>query len=649
VVALLCVIVAVIFLQAGSPTDESTLSQNAAVAPVISPMKTGKIVFVKKIGTTRHVFIMNADGSNAVDVANCGVGECYGALSPDGKKIVLERSINGVAIYTMNIDGTGLLRLSPTPGRDARPSWSPDGKQIIFTRILELPTEGQVPKTAVMVMNADGTNVRTILQDTVKFNFAVEPHFSPDGKHIVFMGGNAQGQHIYTMNADGTHVTQLTHEGSNGDPIYSQDGTRISFGSTREGGGKLNIFTMKTDGTDVRQITHFVPPYEAGDTSWSPDSKYIAFEWDVDGKGQSDPNVRAEVWIVPSDGSGEAQTTGQSCASVGCAPRWQSIGHVVPIPTSTPTPIPATSTAPTATIDARSLITSVPGSRTFTGTASNVTTLQLVIAGNGSTLSPGVTVSDGKWLWQTPGSLPTGSYTVTVKTISGKVLASGQFTVSAPGSTFTPSPSATVDYATLVPTTALRTITGTANTVGLNMRISGLSNSFVADFQVSVVNGKWTWTNTDPLPAGNYLILLKSPEGISLTGTQFTVASAGGPSAPSATISAASLSSTAASYRTLSGTVANIPGVAITISGNNVTLTAGAENKGGYWGWIIPAVLPNGTYSVTVKTPGGVVLTTGQFAVSATTSMSGQNYAQLASALAALQRGLSFLSAYLSH
>ena len=62
---------------------------------------------------------------------------------------------------------------------------------------------------------------------------------------------------LFRVNVDGTGLTQLTNDPSNHlDPVWSPDGSRISFGSDREGGGKLNIFTMKAD-ADVQQITHF--------------------------------------------------------------------------------------------------------------------------------------------------------------------------------------------------------------------------------------------------------------------------------------------------------------------------------------------------------------------------------------------------------
>jgi Tol biopolymer transport system component len=79
---------------------------------------------------------------------------------------------------------------------------------------------------------------------------------------------------------------------------------------------------MNADGSQQQQLTHFDVPDEAGDTNWSSDGTKIAFEYDISGMKQSDPNAFAEVWIMNPDGSSET-STGIQCSDVGCAPRWR--------------------------------------------------------------------------------------------------------------------------------------------------------------------------------------------------------------------------------------------------------------------------------------------------------------------------------------
>ena len=134
---------------------------------------------------------------------------------------------------------------------------------------------------------------------------------------------NGSNLDLYVISVDGTGLRRLTSAaGNNGDPVWSPDGTQITFGSDREGGNKLNIFTMQADGSHVQQLTHLDVPYEAGNPNWSSDGKKISFQYDTNGMKQSDPNAYAAVWTMNADGSGAA-STGVQCSNVGCDPTWQ--------------------------------------------------------------------------------------------------------------------------------------------------------------------------------------------------------------------------------------------------------------------------------------------------------------------------------------
>ena len=281
------------------------------------------MAFVSRQGAVNEIYLMDVDasgvGGNPARLTNDPDAENYPSWSPDGKRLVYQRDFNGSAIYVIKADGTGQQRLSPTPGFDATPSWSADGTKIVYVRLLEVPQANQPPMTDIRVMNVDGTGHHVILANTL---FSVEPRWSVNDQ-VVFMSlMNSSDLQIYVMSADGGNLWQLTSAGNNGDPVWSPDGNRITFGSDREGGNKLNIFAMNADGSQLEQLTHFDPPYEAGDTNWSSDGRKIAFEWDIDGMKQSNPDAYAEVWTMNPDGSGET-STGVQCSDVGCAPRWQ--------------------------------------------------------------------------------------------------------------------------------------------------------------------------------------------------------------------------------------------------------------------------------------------------------------------------------------
>jgi dipeptidyl aminopeptidase/acylaminoacyl peptidase len=307
---------------------EYALAATGAVADPRNEVDTalgtsGRIAFVSQQSSVNHINLMQVDsvgvGTSPIRLTNDLEAENYPSWSPDGTRLAYQRDLNGSAIYVINADGTGKQRLSPTPGLDVTPSWSADGTQIVYARLYTAPEPNQPAMTDIRIMNADGSGDHAVLADTL---FSVEPRWSVDDRLVFMSYMNSSDLQIYVMNVDGSDLQQLTNAANNGDPVWSPDGTHITFGSDREGGNKLDVFEMNADGSQLTQLTHFDVPYEAGDTNWSGDGSKIAFEYDINGMKQSDPNAFAEVWTMNSDGTG-AISTGVPCSDVGCAPRWQ--------------------------------------------------------------------------------------------------------------------------------------------------------------------------------------------------------------------------------------------------------------------------------------------------------------------------------------
>jgi Tol biopolymer transport system component len=145
----------------------------------------------------------------------------------------------------------------------------------------------------IFTMDFNGLGVFNVTGDPSAPGFAIEPDYSPDGTKIAFRGGRVAGAEIYTANADGTGLTQLTSNAfKDYTPAWSPDGSKIAFASNRNdpdptncvglfGPCVIDIFVMPATGGAPVQVTfgggtkHF--------PQFSPDGESIAYTAEVGG------------------------------------------------------------------------------------------------------------------------------------------------------------------------------------------------------------------------------------------------------------------------------------------------------------------------------------------------------------------------------
>jgi TolB protein len=129
-------------------------------------------------------------------------------------------------------------------------------------------------------MNPDGSGVTQL---TTFPPCSRGPWASSDGSKIAFHGNlNADCSglafDIYTVNADGTGLMKLTNGGYNVTPAWSPDGTTVAFVSNQTVDGSCQIVTTSADGTGrIHQVTHINPPVGLGGLSWSADGSKLVY------------------------------------------------------------------------------------------------------------------------------------------------------------------------------------------------------------------------------------------------------------------------------------------------------------------------------------------------------------------------------------
>jgi len=205
-------------------------------------------------------------------------------------------------VWVSNADLSAARQLTFENANSGWPVWSPNGKKIAFESDRTDSNPNENPEiNDVFTMNPDGSSVTQLTDSLV--GPSGDPGWSPDGSLIAFesdAGAYPKNQGIYVMRADGSHVRRLTTLPSpasadgpvgtfdiDGSARFSPDGHQLVFTRLKRG-QEGALFT-----TDLKGHTNQITSYAigAGDGVWSPHGDRIVFE-------AHDGNVH----VVNSDG-----------------------------------------------------------------------------------------------------------------------------------------------------------------------------------------------------------------------------------------------------------------------------------------------------------------------------------------------------------
>ncbi len=274
--------------------------------------------------------------------------------SPDGESIYygLERGGGVYAEIHAIQPRSGVERRVATQG--ILPQVSPDGRRLLY----RLPISNT--QWELYLVDVDGSDNRQILLLEASTGYT---SWSPDSKHIAFVDArDAKTADLYRYDLDSGAIIRLTTSpGNDITPVWSPDGTKIAFGSDRE--GTYLIYVTGADGSGETQLSTFTSrcyrtPHFDDPEAWLPDGSGVAYtracddyrvvqiagldgrlladwtglkhqsqwpEWSPDGSEIVYQMIRNNTYIIramAADGSHDRQL-----ASDAWAPRWSPDGR----------------------------------------------------------------------------------------------------------------------------------------------------------------------------------------------------------------------------------------------------------------------------------------------------------------------------------
>ena len=212
--------------------------------------------------------------------------------SPDGTKLVFVERNPDEALWIMNADGSDPHQIVPSDSASGldKPYWSPDGTTIAFSHYVGQEAE---ETHQLELVNVDGSN-RHVLASPKAPLFLDQAHWSPDGSSIAVEVARVP---LGTTDVDGSAIGIVTvatgqlrmvtgYDQFFSYPDWRHDGKALVFDTNGmslyedlPAGKATNLYTINIDGTGLTQLTHNpADGHRASEADWLADGTVAYIE-----------------------------------------------------------------------------------------------------------------------------------------------------------------------------------------------------------------------------------------------------------------------------------------------------------------------------------------------------------------------------------
>ena len=263
------------------------------------------IYYISARGGNKEVWQMDYDGQGQHQLTHLSTISLSPRVSPDNERVAFASlGKQGWAIRMYSLVLGRVISFPSVVGNTLSPAWSSNGAKIAYSASRSGDPE-------IYTADANGGNVKQV---TTFRGPDVSPTWNPKtNSQIAWCSGRTGLPQIYTMDSDGTNVSRLTDGGYATSPSWSPSGQFIAFAWNRKYGpgapGGQDIYIMDIASKRWTQLTHDEGRQDF--PSWSPDGRHIVFQREKGGG--------AEIWTMLSDGTEQHRLTQSSGNSM---PNW---------------------------------------------------------------------------------------------------------------------------------------------------------------------------------------------------------------------------------------------------------------------------------------------------------------------------------------
>ncbi len=223
----------------------------------------------------------------------------FPAWSPDGKRVVYSKEVNGFKKLFVQEFHSDPQQITFGNADDIQAMWTPEGNAILLVRSHE--QRGKLEPGDVFGMYDGGDIWRKDLASGKEEKFlgdAYNPSFSPDGKTIAVDASWAGPRRIWIVDAQGHNPLQITSDNTEAvdhvGPRWSPDGRKLVFQDIER-----TKFSIKVVDVASRSITAITDGrFQDTNPIWSHSGKYIYFS-SYRGGGLN-------IWRIPVSDKGQA-------------------------------------------------------------------------------------------------------------------------------------------------------------------------------------------------------------------------------------------------------------------------------------------------------------------------------------------------------